>query len=88
MDYEGKIYGKIGKRFFELETWHPVTKLPPIDKDVLCRLKDGTFLMAKYGGNFIWGFYFSDVGFRFDSEISKQVTDWLPLSSLPPIKNT
>lgn len=85
MQYEGPIFGKIAGKYIKLETWIPANNPPKENKDVIAVLKNGTFFMARYSSVNGWGFYFLDNGFQYDSTVSKAVSHWLPLSSLPPI---
>ncbi len=85
MQYQGKIYGKVGGMYIQLKTWISASILPKENTDVIAVLSDGTFFMAKHSRAFGWGFYFSDNGFQFDDSVGRKVTHWLPLTSLPSI---
>ena len=85
MQYEGKVYGKVRGKYIQLKTWNPASTLPPQNKDVIAVLTDGTFLMARHSRLLGWAFYFSDTGLQFDDIVARNVTNWLPLTALPPI---
>ncbi len=65
--------------------WHPASTPPKHNGDVIAVLSDGTFFMARHNNLSGWGFYFLDNGLQFDDTLGRNVTHWMPLSSLPSI---
>jgi enterochelin esterase-like enzyme len=65
--------------------WYPASTPPKHNGDVIAVLSDGTFFMARHNNISGWGFYFLDNGLQFDDTLGRNVTHWMPLSSLPSI---